>query len=271
MDEDEMHAPRSKSIVYSVEKAFRILEVFTSREPELLLSDVARRAQVDNATAFRMLNTLVMLRYVEKVPDSKRFRLTLKCLDLGFNAIARMDFLATARPVLQHLVSLGAGAASIGILDRGDVIYIERMQLGLRRLSVDIRIGTRIAAFSSAMGRAILAFLPEERQRKELDARPREKFTPFTETDLQHLLQRLRETREQGFALVDQESVVGLVAIAAPIVGFDDLPIAAISLATPSSAMPTGQFAAQFGEALRCAAATLSKAVQASGAVVGGP
>src|SRR3546814_8100033 len=79
----------SKNIVYSVEKAFRVLHAFTSEAPELLLSDVARRADVDNATAFRMLNTLVQLEYVERVPETKRFRLTFKCLDLGFNAIDR--------------------------------------------------------------------------------------------------------------------------------------------------------------------------------------
>src|SRR3546814_2842021 len=62
----------SKNIVYSVEKAFRVLHAFTSEAPELLLSDVARRADVDNATAFRMLNTLVQLEYVERVPETKR-------------------------------------------------------------------------------------------------------------------------------------------------------------------------------------------------------
>src|SRR3546814_21000132 len=87
----------SKNIVYSVEKAFRVLHAFTSEAPELLLSDVARRADVDNATAFRMLNTLVQLEYVERVPETKRFRLTFTCLDLGFNAIARMDLRAAAR------------------------------------------------------------------------------------------------------------------------------------------------------------------------------
>src|SRR3546814_7354711 len=89
-----------------------------------------------------------LFRSVERVPETKRFRLTFKCLDLGFNAIARMDLRAAARPVLQKLVSLGAGAASIGVMDRGEVTYIERYQLGLTRLAVDIRVGTRVPAFS---------------------------------------------------------------------------------------------------------------------------
>src|SRR3546814_13650148 len=102
-----------------------------------------------------MLNTLVQLEYVERVPETKRFRLTFKCLDLGFNAIARMDLRAAARPVLQKLVSLGAGAASIGVMDRGEVTYIERYQLGLTRLAVDIRVGTRVPAFSRSDERRV--------------------------------------------------------------------------------------------------------------------
>jgi IclR family transcriptional regulator, pca regulon regulatory protein len=260
----------SKNIVYSIEKAFRVLQAFTSERPELALAEVARRAEVDNATAFRMLNTLVLLGYVEKIPETKLFRLTLKCLDLGFNAIARMDLRTLARPVLQSLVASGAGAASLGILDRGEVIYIERMQVGMTRLAVDIRVGTRIPAFSSAIGRAILALLPEAQQREELEMRPRVKITPNTETDLDRLLEILRQTRERGIAMVDQESVLGLVAAAAPVIGADGLPIAAVSLASASSPMPAEEFLGSFRDELIAAAQTVSKAMQASGGIVGG-
>ncbi|MEJ1158921.1 IclR family transcriptional regulator [Prosthecomicrobium sp. N25] len=266
-----MEPARSKNLVYSVEKAFRVLQAFSSREPELLLSEVARVADTDNATAFRMLNTLVHLGYVEKVIGSKRFRLTLKCLDLGFNAIAHMDLRTMARPVLEKLAVSGVGAASIGILDHGDVIYIERLQVGLTRLSVDIRVGTRIPAFCSAIGRAILALLPEDRQRNELERRPRPRLTPTTETDLERLIAILARVRADRIALVDQESVVGLTAIAAPIVGLDRLPIAAISMATASSAMDAEHFREQFRGPLLEAAETLSKALEAAGGIIGGP
>src|SRR5947207_4203804 len=80
-----------KNVVNSLAKGFRVLEAFTSDEPELVLAEIARRTNLDNATTFRLLNTLVMLGYVEKVEDTRKFRLTLKCLDLGFNAIGRSD------------------------------------------------------------------------------------------------------------------------------------------------------------------------------------
>lgn len=260
----------SKNIVYSLQKGFRVLEAFSASEPELLLSQVARAGGVDNATAFRLLNTLILLGYVERVPDTKRFRLSLKCLDLGFNAIARMDLRSIARPVLNGLVASGAGAASIAILDKGDAVYIERVQAGFTRLAVDIRVGTRVPAFCSAMGRAMLAFLPDDVQRREIASRPTEKLTPYTETDLEALLERLRETREQGYAVVNQESVVGLTAIAAPILGSDGAPIAAVSIAAASSAISIDEYAGAFAPRLRNAAAILSRAMQTAGGIAGG-
>jgi IclR family pca regulon transcriptional regulator len=259
----------SKSVVLSVEKAFRVLQAFTAEITELPLAEIARRANVDNATAFRMLNTLVLLGYVERVPDTRQFRLTLKCLDLGFNAIARMDLRRLARPVLQKLVSPGLAAASIGVLDRGEVVYIERLQFGLTRLAVDIRVGARIPAGTSAMGRAILSLFDEERQRNELELHPRRKVTPKTEVDLKRLLRILKKTKEHGIAMVDQEWVLGLSAIAAPIIGADG-PIAALSLAAiASSTMSAQKLLEQFGPIVIESAGTLSRALQASGSIVG--
>src|SRR4051795_859381 len=98
VDEDNKAA---KSVVQSLAKGFQVLTAFTSDEPELVLADVSRRASLDKGTTFRLLNTLVMLGYIERVEDTRRFRLSLKCLDLGFNAIARSELRTQARPILR--------------------------------------------------------------------------------------------------------------------------------------------------------------------------
>jgi IclR family pca regulon transcriptional regulator len=129
-----------KNTVQSLAKGFRVLQAFTAEEPELKLSEVARRAGLDNGTAFRLLETLVMLGYLERFPETKQYRLTLKPLELGFNAIARMDLRTIAQPELRALVGAVREAASIGILDRDEVVYIDRYQEGQARLGVDIRV-----------------------------------------------------------------------------------------------------------------------------------
>jgi IclR family pca regulon transcriptional regulator len=251
--------------VKSLAKGLRILEVFTARESELLMSEVARRAELDNATAFRFLNTLTALGYVEKVGDTRKFRLTLRCLDLGFNAIARSDLRTLASPILGSLLGDFAEAASIGVLDGTDVVYIERMQAGLTRLGVDIRVGTRIPAYSSALGQAILAHMPAAPRAQALDRRHRPKLTDRTLTSLADLKQRLREVREKGYAVSDQETVPGLRAIAAPVLGADGLALAAISVAGASMTIPLEQFIKRYSGRLVESAAKLSQVLQAGG------
>jgi IclR family pca regulon transcriptional regulator len=258
-----------KNSVQSLAKGFRVLEAFTAERLEMGLAEVARAAGIDNATAFRFLNTLVQLGYVEKLPEAKRFRLSLKCLDLGFNAIARTDLRDFARPLLRELVNETIEAASIAVPDGADLIYVERVQAGLVRLGVDVRIGSRVPAYSTAVGQAVLAYLPRDAQIKLLEAMPRKPLTQTTLTNLDALLKRLDQVRRNGFALSDQENVTGLRVLAAPVLDADGVPLAAISVAAPAFAMPLHDFDAASRKPVMNAAAKLSRAIQAAGAGVG--
>src|SRR5689334_12970026 len=190
-----------KNTVQSLAKGFRVLQAFTAEEPELKLSDVARRAGLDNGTAFRLLETLLMLGYLERFPDTKQYRLTLKPLELGFNAIARMDLRTIAQPELRALVGTVREAASIGILDRDEVVYIERYQEGQTRLGVDIRVGSRIPAYCTAIGHSILGFLPRPEARRILGMSRRIKVNEHTPVTLEEIETQLAEVRAAGYAI----------------------------------------------------------------------
>jgi IclR family transcriptional regulator, pca regulon regulatory protein len=265
---DQPPPSSEKNSVQSLAKGFRVLEAFTAERLEMGLAEVARAASIDNATAFRFLNTLVQLGYVEKIPEAKRFRLSLKCLDLGFNAIARTDLRDLARPVLRELVNDTIEAASIAVPDGHELVYVERVQAGLVRLGVDVRIGSRVPAYSTAVGQVVLAHLPRESQVRLLEAEPRRKLTPTTLTRLEDLLARLDQVRRAGFALSDQENVTGLRVLAAPVLDADGVPLAALSVAAPAFAMPLKTFDAASRKPVMAAAAKLSHAVQAAGAGV---
>jgi IclR family transcriptional regulator, pca regulon regulatory protein len=259
-------AGSEKNTVLSLAKGFRILEAFTAQEPELTMAEVARRAGVDNATAFRFLNTLVDIGYVDRVPETRNFRLGLKVLDLGFNAIARSDLRNSARPVLRALVGKVNEAASIGVLDGAEVIYVERIQAGLARLGVDIRIGSRVPAYSSAVGHAILAWLPPADQISILQSQPRKQLTATTLTDLDALIARLDRVKRRGYAISDQETVTGLYVLAAPVLDTDGVPLAGLSVAAPAFQTNLEDFEAAGAEPVVQAAQTLSRALQSSGA-----
>lgn len=108
----------------------------------MTLTEIATAASLDPGTTFRMLNTLVDLGYIAKIPESRRFSLTLKVLDPGFHSIGRRDIRSRVRPVLRHLVNDVNEAASFAVLRGADVQFIERVRAGVARLGVDISIGT---------------------------------------------------------------------------------------------------------------------------------
>ena len=258
----------SKSIVQSVGKAFRLMEAFGADENGYLLADLARSAELDNGTTFRLLNTFVLLGYVEKNEATRRFRLSLKCLNLGFNAIARTDLRSLARPHLRKLVGGAAEAASIGVLDENEVIYIERIQSSVARTVVDVRIGNRVMVHSSALGQAILSCMPETQQRAMLERQPLQKITPYTLTDVEQILERLRLVQESGYVLSDQENRMGLRVIAAPIKDIDGYAVAGLSAVAPAYGQTCEQFELDMRDPIIAAAAELSAAVQASGGTV---
>lgn len=255
----------SKNTVQSLAKGFRVLQAFTAQEPELTMAEIARRADMDNATAFRFLNTLVNLGYVDKVDNSRLFRLSLKVLDLGFHAIARADLRTHARPILRGLVGEINEAASIGVLDGSSVMYAERVQAGLTQLGVDVRIGSRVPAYSTAVGQALLAWLPRETQLKVLGGQPMVRLTPTTITDIDTLVARLDQIRALGYALSNQETVSGLYVLAAPVLDVDGTPVAALSVAAPAHRGSLEQFQHNALDAVLQAARQLSKSLQATG------
>jgi IclR family pca regulon transcriptional regulator len=254
-----------RNSVQSLAKGFRVLESFASGAEEMTLSEIADASDLDPGTTFRMLNTLVALGYVSRVPDSRRFALALKVLDLGFHAIGRKDLRAMVRPMLRSLVDEVSEAASFGVLEGGDVLYIERVRAGFTRLGVDIRIGARIPAGISVIGQAILAFLPEPRLKAALEAQPAQEnfvIAPVTRT---RLLPKLERIRASGFVLEDSTISTGLRVLAMPVLDPDGFALGAISIAAPAVRASADDLRKRALEPLRVAVRNTARALEASG------
>ncbi|MBX9739897.1 MAG: IclR family transcriptional regulator [Beijerinckiaceae bacterium] len=261
-------AKDSKSSVQSLAKGFRILEAFSADDEPLTITEVAERAGLDPGTAFRMLNTLVDLGYVSR-SDKRRYALTLKILDLGFNAIGRSDLRGLVRPALRSLVGETSEAASFGILQGSDVVYVERMRAGLTRLGVDIRIGTAIPASVSVLGRAILAFLPPAGLERALAHPTSAGAEAYPATIRARLSPELDAIRQQGYALSASMITAGLVALAVPVRDADGFAIGAISVAAASIVCSAHDLREKALQHLQTAAADVSKAMQTSGSAIG--
>lgn len=255
----------AKSTVQSLSKGLRVLESFTTQDPELKLSEIASRAGLDPGTAYRLIKTLVMLGYLRQVGGAKRYRLAMKVLDLGFHAIAGMDFHESSRPVLRSLVSEVNHAASLTVLDGGEVLYVERVQAPWGRLGVNVRVGSRIPACCAAAGHAILACLPIKRRKEILAMWERFKLTPNTPVTLAELERRFALVQKLGYAVSDQDHVPGLRVLAAPVLDPDGQPFGALSVASPSVSGTLEAFVKSSAGPLRRAADELSRILRISG------
>jgi IclR family pca regulon transcriptional regulator len=143
---------------------------------------------------------------------------------------------------------------------------VERVQAGWTRLGVNVRVGSRIPAYCSAAGHAILAYLPFEQRMEILRAKERVKLTPSTLVTVAEIESRLELVRKNGYALSDQETVPGLRVLAAPVLDADGHPFGAVSVAAPSIACPVGDFVAIALDPLLRAAHDLSRMLRVSGA-----
>ncbi|AHY51313.1 transcriptional regulatory protein [Bradyrhizobium japonicum SEMIA 5079] len=231
-----------KNHVASVGKAFAVLKSFSSEAFELTLSEIAARADLDRGTAFRLIQTLTELGYLQGVPQSRRFRLGVACLDLGYTVLSRGSLRPIVEPLLRDLVPAVGDAASLGILDGGDVIYLARVGAGLDRHKMDRRPGTRIPAYSAALGHVMLAHLPRDQQIERLELRPRVKLSERTLTDLDALLARLDQVKKKGHAVSDGENAYGLRTLATPIFDAQGFVIGGLSVTVDAMRMDMAAF-----------------------------
>lgn len=253
-----------KNRVRSAGKVLAVLSVFQADEPELSLPEIAARAGLDRGTTFRLVHTLVSLGFLRATPDNKRFRLTLKCLQIGYNALVGADLREHASPILRDLVPDIADAASYGVLDRDDVVYIVRIEGGLSMAGLDRRPGSRTKAYAAALGHAILAYLPREEQIERLNITHRTRFSEKTLVGLDELLDRLERVRNQGYAVSDGENAFGLRTVAAPVLDADGRPVGGVSLTITSERMGIDAFVEQALPAVSKVAEELSTAVKFS-------
>lgn len=217
--------------IQSVARAMSILELFSDKRPSLSISEVADLTGLNRATCYRFCQTLRQLGYLEELPD-RRFRPGLKAISLAHTALSSRELPELALPYLQRLRADINETVNMGLLDDTEVVYVARV-LSDHLISLRIYVGSRLPAYASSLGRAMLAFMPEA---QAIDILDRSKLVPITSHTIanrQRLLAELRKIREQGYAFNNQEIANGLRGIAAPVLTDDGRPVAAINVSIP--------------------------------------
>jgi IclR family transcriptional regulator, pca regulon regulatory protein len=220
--------PQGSGGVQSVARALSILELFDDRSPTLTTNDIATRSGLNRGTAYRFCRTLLSLGYLEEVAPST-FRPGLKVISLAQAALGSREVVDLAMPFLQRLRERVHETVNMGMLDGTDVVYAARL-LNSDLVTLRVAVGSRLPAYASSLGRSMLAFLPKSEADEILARSEIKEWTSETITKRSDITKELANIRQQGYAYNDQGIAMGVRGIAAPILGKDDRPIAAVNL-----------------------------------------
>lgn len=215
--------------VRALERALDILDLFGLDTPTLTLTEIAARAKLAKSTATRLLAVLEERGWLERSVDTDRYRIGVGAFALGQVYIQTMTLEAEAQPFLQRLAQACNQTANLGILDRGEVVHIA-VVVADRPIRFDAYAGQREEAHCTGLGKVLLAELPGAELAAIIARHGLTPRTAHTIADPDALRDHLATVREQGFALDDQESHLGLRCLALPIRDARGRIVAAVSV-----------------------------------------
>lgn len=216
----------------SVERVMRVLDSFTPETPELRLTDLSERLGMSKPQALRIASTLEQGKYLERDPETKRYRLGVRLLLLGIQVRQSLSLSQVAQPLVRHLSDATRETIALFVPDRNGPICIDVLEspMGLR---VFAQPGRRMPWNAGASAKVILAFLPEAEREQILAHTTLRRFTDRTITEPDRLRDLLATIRTQGYHVGVGDLDEGALGIGAPIFDHDGQITGAISLSAP--------------------------------------
>jgi len=200
--------------ISSLEKGLRVLELLAEKQA-LTVSEVARHLDTNRAGSHRFLATLRELGYVEKDAE-ERYHLTYRVVELGMKVVNRHEILRVVRPYLLELSAAFNETVNLGHFDGADVLHLDKID-SKEILRMDSEIGSRAPAYCTALGKAVLAFLPEEEFNRYLKETRLKAHGPNTITSRRKLRAEVEQIRSTGYAVDNEELAPGLRCVSAPV------------------------------------------------------
>jgi IclR family transcriptional regulator, acetate operon repressor len=238
-----------------VERAFALLEALINEGPHSSLASVAARAGLAKPTAHRLLKTLISLGYARQVSEGL-YAPGLKILGLATQVQETLNSAELARPFMRELQELLPETVHFALLQDDHAVYIEKLE-GRRAYRMASTVGMRLTLHSTAIGKAILAFLPPEERLHRLGPFPLPRRTWRTLTQLEELEIELARIRECGYAIDDEENEEQIRCLGAAAFDHKGRAIGGLSLSAPAFGMPLEK-AHGLGTSVVLAAANIS-------------
>jgi DNA-binding IclR family transcriptional regulator len=215
-----------------LEKTIRILNLFDQKGKELAARQIYQALDLNKSTTLRILNILENAGYLERDPNTLKYRLGFKLFFLGSLAEGYAELVRLAHPFLEELNEKCDETVQLTVLDHGEVLYLDKLE-GKKPVRVVSRVGQKLPAHCTALGKVLLSFLSNEALDEIIRERGLTRFTKNTITSRTALKIELEKVREKGYAIDNEEVDEGLKCLATPLRDSDNEVIAAISIAAP--------------------------------------
>ena len=224
-----------KEKIKSIGKALDLLEFLSDNELEIGIADISKKLNMSPSTVHRIITFLNSRGYVIKNQKTAKYRLGIKLFELGCTVQSTKNLIETIKPYLLQLSKSINETSNLAILESKEVIYIAKSESS-EMLTTNIKIGTRLPAHCTALGKVMLAYLSDgEFNQLYGSNEPVMSLTSRSISSLDELKKELKKVKEQGYALDKEESIIGIHCVAVPIFYQPKEAIAAISITGPAS------------------------------------
>lgn len=200
----------------AIQKAVAVLEAITSESRPMNLPDLAAQIDLPRQTVHRVATQLADMGLLRRDPARERYSIGARFNRLALAGLTNSAQLSDAHSVLVGLAEDVEETCNVGMLDDTDVIYLDRVECHWP-LRIQLKAGSRVAAYPTAIGKLLLAHLDAGIRQRTLSKIKTEPLTDFTITAADDIDKHLARIREQGYSVNNQEDFVGLIAFAVPI------------------------------------------------------
>ncbi|RJL31395.1 IclR family transcriptional regulator [Bailinhaonella thermotolerans] len=242
----------SRNEISVIGKAWLVVEAFRPTGGPCRLTDLVRRSGLPKTTVHRLTGELVEAGVIERGEDG--FHLGRKLFELGSMVPVQRDLRETALPHMHDLFEATHETIHLGVRDGLDVVYVEKIRA---HTAIDLpsRIGGRLPLSATGVGKALLAFSPQEVM-DEVLSRPLRRLSPHSITDPRRFAEVIGQIQASGLAYDQEEAQPGVSCIAAPVL------VSGLAVAALSVAVPTSRFTpARLAPAVKTAALGLSRSL----------
>lgn len=217
----------------AVSKALKIIDVLVEAKGPLALHQLAGETGMPKPSALRMLLQLEDIGTVKRDATGKRYVIGDAFAGLALRTVSHMTRTSTVRDLLARLVETVGETCNLGVLDGRQILYLERVE-SAQPLRMHLRAGSRVPLHATAVGKLILAYVPEEKRDLLLEGAALPRLTENTLTR-EALIAQLPEIRARGYSINREESTIGLIGVAVPVSDPNGNILAGLSIHAPTS------------------------------------